>query len=442
MRSGLQLLGLAALVSLTAVVAACSDDSAATSAGCTPGEQTSCACPGGTQGIQSCNTDGSGFSACQCSASTCGNGQLDLGEDCDDGNSINDDACSNLCKNASCGDGIVQDGEDCDDGGAEDGELNTCPSNCLNGGGTGGGGAGGNGAGGGTPDPVCGNGAVEGTEACDDGNTDAGDGCAADCVVEMGFSCMGNPSICEPNCGNGTLDATELCDDGNNTAGDGCAVDCTIEDGYECPNNLCQLICGNGTVNPGEACDDGNNVSGDGCQDDCTLPTCVTDPIFAGIVPTNGTVGNYIGSAKWQYQANLGTMAGDALCNLAKLGSHVCTYAELKKAGAKVVLPNTVEVNLKNLASNTTMWLHRTTVASEGNVMNSTPGAGGRCNDWQYLTNHISDGEYVQAGMNGALTYFLDPDTFYDGVSTAHVQGTLQCGGTTRAIPCCYTCED
>ncbi|MCA9546925.1 MAG: hypothetical protein KC613_21110, partial [Myxococcales bacterium] len=34
--------------------------------------------------------------------------------------------------------------------------------------------------------PVCGNGAVEAGEACDDGNLDAGDGCAADCTVEPG----------------------------------------------------------------------------------------------------------------------------------------------------------------------------------------------------------------------------------------------------------------
>ena len=29
------------------------------------------------------------------------------------------------------------------------------------------------------------------------------------------------------------------------------------------------------------------------------------------------------------------------------------------------------------------------------------PGAGGRCNDWTYTTNHISDGEYVDLTSNG-----------------------------------------
>ncbi len=37
-------------------------------------------------------------------------------EDCDDGNSIDDDACNNNCEETLCGDGIVQSGEDCDDG--------------------------------------------------------------------------------------------------------------------------------------------------------------------------------------------------------------------------------------------------------------------------------------------------------------------------------------
>ena len=37
---------------------------------------------------------------------------------------------------------------------------------------------------------VCGNGALDDGEACDDGNADAGDGCAADCAeIEAGFEC-------------------------------------------------------------------------------------------------------------------------------------------------------------------------------------------------------------------------------------------------------------
>src|SRR5262249_876252 len=47
----------------------------------------------------------------------CGNGVLDLGEDCDDGNTDNTDACTSECQPATCGDGFVQAGvEACDDG--------------------------------------------------------------------------------------------------------------------------------------------------------------------------------------------------------------------------------------------------------------------------------------------------------------------------------------
>lgn len=57
----------------------------------------------------------------------CGNTVVDPGENCDDGNSSNTDACLNSCTDASCGDGYVQVGiEDCDDGGSN----GACPSAC------------------------------------------------------------------------------------------------------------------------------------------------------------------------------------------------------------------------------------------------------------------------------------------------------------------------
>ena len=42
----------------------------------------------------------------------------------------------------------------------------------------------------------CGNGAREGAETCDDGNTADGDGCSNACSVEMGYACDGSPSTC------------------------------------------------------------------------------------------------------------------------------------------------------------------------------------------------------------------------------------------------------
>lgn len=51
------------------------------------------------------------------------------------------------------------------------------------------------------PGGICGDSIQGATEGCDDGNTDDGDGCSADCTVEA-----------VSNCGNGLLEADELCD--------------------------------------------------------------------------------------------------------------------------------------------------------------------------------------------------------------------------------------
>ena len=63
-----------------------------------------------------------------------------------------------------------------------------------------------------------------------------------------------------PVCGNGEREACEECDDGNTEDGDGCAANCLVEQAGE---------CGNGEVEPGEDCDDGNTLDGDGCAADC-----------------------------------------------------------------------------------------------------------------------------------------------------------------------------
>ena len=55
---------------------------------------------------------------------TCGNGHVEAGEGCDDGNQVNTDGCTNACAVAVCGDGTTrtdlsedQEGfEACDDG--------------------------------------------------------------------------------------------------------------------------------------------------------------------------------------------------------------------------------------------------------------------------------------------------------------------------------------
>ena len=133
------------------------------------------------------------------------------------------------------------------------------------------------------PSETCGDGAVEGSEECDDGDTDAGDGCSATCTVESGYACVGEPSVCALTCGDGDVDAGETCDDSNVTAGDGCSAACAVETGYACAGtpSTCIPVCGDGLLTGSEVCDDGNVTAADGCSATCTLEsgfTCTGTP--------------------------------------------------------------------------------------------------------------------------------------------------------------------
>ncbi len=109
---------------------------------------------------------------------------------------------------------------------------------------------------------------------------------------------------------------------------------------------------------------------------------------------------------------------------------HVCDYEEIVLAEGKGELAAVV--------AGTTAWLHRTVDANAPGGAVSAPGLGGRCVDWTYATNHLSDGEYVEFTPAGPQ-YVIDGDTFYDGTSTEHVQtDLLQCGNQTRSLLCCH----
>ncbi|MFO0590319.1 MAG: DUF4215 domain-containing protein [Polyangiaceae bacterium] len=122
----------------------------------------------------------------------CGNGVLNTGEECDDGNADDTDACLSTCAAAKCGDGVVQQGvESCDDGNAVDNDA--CNNKCV--------------------PAKCGDGVVQLNEECDDANPDDYDDCTTKCM--------------HPKCGDGIVQPAlgEACDDGNNVHGDGC-FDC------------------------------------------------------------------------------------------------------------------------------------------------------------------------------------------------------------------------
>lgn len=91
-----------------------------------------------------------------------------------------------------------------------------------------------------TVDAVCGNGHVEASEQCDDGNTAAGDGCSATCTTEQSYSCSGNPSVCtfSPICGSMSCSKEQ-------GTGSACMMLCTIpiNDGTSCSVSAVQIPC-------------------------------------------------------------------------------------------------------------------------------------------------------------------------------------------------------
>jgi cysteine-rich repeat protein len=145
----------------------------------------------GYTGTLSLKADCTGFVTTGCipPAVSCGNGVVETGEQCDDGNTNNNDICLNNCKWAFCGDSIactsgcspleVCDGADLNGatcasvmGAGYTGTL-SCLSSCA-----------GYVTTGCVPPAVCGNGILETGEQCDDGNTANGDGCSSTCTIE------------------------------------------------------------------------------------------------------------------------------------------------------------------------------------------------------------------------------------------------------------------
>ena len=123
---------------------------------------------------------------------------------------------------------------------------------------------------------VCGNGKQEGSEECDDGNVQAGDGCSSDCRQETDWICVtpGQPCQSTVVCGDRRISGDEACDDGNTVGGDGCSADCqSVEPGWQCrvPGKPCAPLCGDGIVTGGEQCDVGNSASVQGCSALCKI---------------------------------------------------------------------------------------------------------------------------------------------------------------------------
>jgi cysteine-rich repeat protein len=107
----------------------------------------------------------------------------------------------------------------------------------------------------------CGNGVVEESEQCDDGNILNGDGCDFQCRFECtdttGMVCV-QPVLCYG------------CVEEGCVAIPGSFADCGIYYSDPSCNGTCSgSICGNGIIEDGEECDDGNFDSLDGCDTFC-----------------------------------------------------------------------------------------------------------------------------------------------------------------------------
>ncbi|MBK7579734.1 MAG: DUF4215 domain-containing protein [Myxococcales bacterium] len=166
---------------------------------------------------------------------------------------------------AACGDSD-------DGGGGKGGSGGTGASNSGGGSGGDGGAAGAAGAagGGGSGGQTCGNGKLEGTEECDDGNLVSGDGCENTCDLscDKASDCDdGDPCTGTESCG-----ANHAC-----TAGTPLAEGADCGSALVCVNGNCvSPQCGDGQKQTGEECDDGNATNGDGC-DFCKFSCITTD---------------------------------------------------------------------------------------------------------------------------------------------------------------------
>jgi cysteine-rich repeat protein len=125
----------------------------------------------------------------------CPNGIVEEGEQCDDNNAVNTDACV-ACMNAFCGDTFVHTGiEQCDQ--ANTSSQDACLTTCSNAG------CGDNWV---CDEAGCTTGPASGVEQCDDGDSIADDGCQADCsrtsnapgasIITNGSFASAGPATC------------------------------------------------------------------------------------------------------------------------------------------------------------------------------------------------------------------------------------------------------
>jgi len=173
---------------------------------------------------------------------TCGNGAVELGEECDDGDQVNGNACDNNCTRPRCGNGELDPAEECDDGNAVEGDA--CDTNCTT--------------------PRCSNGVVDPGEDCDQAGQTAA--CLASCQASR--------------CGDGVVNvlAGEEVDQGKSPS-QTVPVDASCRYDFTA---ITQLFCAG-------AC--GAWGGGDGCQQEDADALCKLRTGNPGSVATSFTLG-------------------------------------------------------------------------------------------------------------------------------------------------------
>lgn len=141
----------------------------------------------------------------------------------------------------------------------------------------------------------CGNGTVEGTEACDDGNSVEGDSCSNLCVVTIPIPIPIGPgssaSSSSSSSGSGstsssasgsTVSSSSSSSDSSVSSSESSSVSSTSSESStsassessslsSSSSSVGATFCGNGVLNSGEECDDGNLVDTDDCSNACLL---------------------------------------------------------------------------------------------------------------------------------------------------------------------------